>query len=95
MPNLEDYDIDEQVPSNIDSYYHAIQDLSSSDTSPTDLSFLHMNTRSLSCHFDELQSLLVNLNIDFHVVPVSETWDSFARPLSTNINIPGYTLLST
>ena len=54
-----------------------------------------MNIRSLSCHFDELQSLIVNLNIDFHVVAVSETWDSFARQLITNVNIPGYILLST
>ena len=53
-----------------------------------------MNIRSLSCHFDELQSLLSNLNSGFHVVAVSETWDSFARPLSTNVNIPGYTLFA-
>ena len=95
LPNLQDYDIDEHLPSNIDSSYHTIQDLSTSVTSPTDLSFLHMNIRSLSCHFDELHSLLVNLNIGFNVVAVSETWDSFARPLSTNVNIPGYTFLSS
>ena len=53
-----------------------------------------MNIRSLSCHFDELQSLSVNLNFAFNVVAVSETWDSFARPVNTNVNIPGYTLLS-
>ena len=32
-----------------------------------------MNIRSLSCHFDELHSLLVNLSIDPGVVAVSET----------------------
>ena len=95
MPNLQDYDIDEHLPSNIDSSYHSIHDLSTSTTSPTDLSFLHMNIRSLSCHFDELQSLLVNLNIGFNVVAVSETWDSFARPVSSNINMAGYTFLSS
>ena len=95
LPNLQDYDIDEHLPSNIDSSYHTIHDLSTLDTSATDLSFLHMNIRSLSCHFDELQSLLVNLNIGFNVVAVSETWDSFARPLSTNVSIPGYTFLSS
>ena len=95
LPNLQDYDINEQLPSNIDSSYHTIQDSSSSDTSPTDLSFLHTNIRSLFCHFDELHSLLVNLNIGFDVVAVSETWDSFESPLSTNVNIPGYTFLST
>ena len=95
MPSLQDYDIDEHSPSNIDSSYHTIQHLSTSDTSPTDLSFLHMNIRSLSCHFYELQSLLVNLKSGFNVVAVSETWDSFARPLSTNVIIPGYTFLSS
>ena len=95
LPNLQDYDIDEHLPSNIDSSYHTIQDVSTSDTSPTDLSLLHMNVRSLSCHFDELQSLLVNLNINFHVIAISETWDSITRPISTNVNIPGYTLFST
>ena len=82
MPNLQDYDIDEHLTSNIDSSYHTIQDLSTFDTYPTDLSFLHMNIRSLSCHFDELQSLLVTFNIGFNVVAVSETWDSFSRPLT-------------
>ena len=95
MPNLQDYDIDEHLPSNIDSSYHSVHDLSTSTTSPTDLSFLHINIRSLSCHFDELQSLLVNLNIGFNVVAVSETWDSFARPVSSNINMAGYTFLSS
>ena len=95
LPNLQDYDIDEHLPSNIDSSYHTIQDLSTLDTSATDLSSPHMNIRSLSCHFDELQSLLVNLNIGFNVVAVSGTWDSFARPLSSNVSIPGYILLSS
>ena len=95
LPNLQDYDIDEHLPSNIYSSYHTIQDLSASDTSATDLSLLHMKIRSLSCHFDELQSLLDNLNIGFNVVAVSETWDSFARPLSSNVSIPGYTFLSS
>ena len=87
VPNLQDYDIDEHLPSTTDSSYHANQDLSTFDTSPADLSFLHMNIRSLSCHFDELQPLLVNLDMGFNVVAVSDTWDS--------LMIPGYTFLST
>ena len=60
LPNLQEFDIDEHLLSNIDSSYQTIQDLSSFGTSPTDLSLLHINIRSLSCHFDDLQSLLVN-----------------------------------
>ena len=74
---------------------HTIQELSTSSTSHHDLSFLHMNIRSLSCHFDELLTLLSNLNISFDVVAVSETWDSFERPLSTNVDIPGYDFFSS
>ena len=54
-----------------------------------------MNIRSLSCHFDELLSLLTNLNVGFDVIAVSETLDSFERPLTMNIPIPGYTFLSS
>ena len=95
LPNLQDYDIGEHLPSNIDSSYHTIQDLSTFDTSPTHPSLFHMNIRSLSCRFDKLQFLLVNLNIGFNVIAVSETWDSFARPLSANIEIPGFTFISS
>ena len=62
LPNLQDYDIDEQLPTNMDSSYHTIQDLSS--------------------------------YISFDVVAISETWDTFESPLSTNVNISGYTFLS-
>ena len=95
LPDLQDYDIDEHLSYNINSSYRTIQELSISSTSHHDLSFLHMNIRSLSCHFDELLTLLSNLNISFDVVAVSETWDSFERPLSTNVEIPGYTFFSS
>ena len=96
LPNLQDYDIDEHLPSNIDSSYHTIQELSNYlETSPTDLSFLHMNIQSLSCHFDELLSLLTNLNIGFGVVAVSETWNTIERPITMNVTLPGYTFLSS
>ena len=92
---LDDHDIDEHLPSTIYSNYHTSHVLSVFKTSPTDLSLFHINIRSLSCRFDELQSLLVNLNTDFNVVAVSETWDSFERPLSTNNNIPGFKFFSS
>ncbi len=94
LHNLQDYDIDENLPSNIDSNYHTVQDVSSSDISDNDLSLFHMNVRSLSCHFDELHSVLVNLKIGFDVVAVTETWNSFDHPLSTNVDIEEYTFFS-
>ena len=92
LPDLQDYDIDEHVSYNSNSSYHTIQELSTSSTSRNDLSFLHMNIRNLSC---QVLPLLSNLNISFDVVAVSETWDSIERPLSTNVEIPGYTFFSS
>ena len=54
LPSLQDYDIDENMPSNISSNYHTIQYLSTSDVFPSDLSFLRMNTGSLFCYLDEV-----------------------------------------
>ena len=68
--------------------------MSYSDHSQNDFSLLHMNIRSLSCHFDELVSTLVSLEIKFDVVGVSETWDSLENPIKTNIDIPGYSFFS-
>ena len=95
LPSLQDYDVDEHLSSAINSNYHTIQDLSNSNISRKDFSLLHMNIRSLSCHFDDLHSLLVNLNVKFDVVGVSETWDSIKNPVSTNVNISGYSFFST
>ena len=67
------YNIDEHLPANINSSYHMCQDISNSDYSQNDFSLLHMNIRSLSCHFDELVSTLVSLEIksDFDSVLLS------------------------
>ena len=49
-----------------------------------------MNIRSLSLHVDELVSTLATLTINFDVIGVSETWNSFENPIKTNVEIPGY-----
>ena len=90
LPNLDDYDIDEHLPSNINSNYHTLQDLSTFSNSENDLSLFHMNVRSLSLHFDELFSTLATLKTNFDVIGVSETWNSFENPIKTNVEIPGY-----
>lgn len=94
LPNLGDYDIDEHLPANINSSYHTLQDISNLDHSQNDFALLHMNIRSLSCHFDELFSTLASLRIEFDVIGVSETWDSFENSIKTNIDIPGYSFFS-
>ena len=49
-----------------------------------------MNIRSLSCHYDEFVSTLVNLGVNFDVVAVSEIWHTFDNPIQMNVEIPGY-----
>ena len=46
LPNLSDYDIDEQMPQNIDSRYFTLPELSSLKSSSRDFSILHTNIRS-------------------------------------------------
>ena len=90
LPNLGDYDIDEHLPSNVNSSYYTLQDLSTLSTSDNDFSLFHMNTRSLSLHFDELISTIATLRINFDVIGLSETWNSIQNPIKTNVEIPGY-----
>ena len=90
LPNLHDYDIDEHLPSTVNSSYHTLQGLSTLSTSENDFSLFHMNTRSLSLHFDDLISTLASLKINFDVIGVSETWNSFDNPIKTNVQIPCY-----
>lgn len=94
LPNLDDYDIDEHIPSNVNSSYHTLQDLTTLNTSESDLSMLHLNIRSLSLHLDELVSTLATLKINFDVIGLSETWNSFENPIQINVEIPGYKYFS-
>ena len=43
LPNLSDYDIDEQMPQNIDSRYFTLLELSSLQLSSRDFSMIHTN----------------------------------------------------
>ena len=95
IPNLRDYDIDEQLPTSIQSQYYSVSELASLETKSQDLSILHTNVRSLSCHHDDLISLLGASNESFDVMGVSEIWHSEKRPIITNVDIDGYTFYST
>ncbi len=90
LPNLSDYDLDENLDLNINSQYCAVEGLASLHASPKALSIFHMNIRSLSLHHDEFHTLLSNLNVDFQVIGLSEIKVSNNAPLTTNVNLPGY-----
>ena len=95
LPNLSDYDIDEQMPQTIDSRYFTLPELSSMHYSAADLSILHTNIRSLSCHHEELIALCNQLTFHPDVIGVSEIWHSDNHPITTNVDIPGYSFYKT
>ena len=95
LPNLSDYDIDEHMPQNIDSHYFTLPELSSLQLSSNDFSILHTNIRSLSFHHDELVSLSAHTNLNLDVIGVSEIWHSNDNPISSDVDIPGYTFYKT
>ena len=95
LPNLSDYDIDEHMPQNIDSRYFTLPELSSLQLSSSDFSILHTNIRSLSLHHDELVSLSAHTKLNLDMIGVSEIWHSNDNPISSNVDIPGYTFFTT
>ena len=95
LPNLSDYDIGEHMPQNIESRYFTLPELSSIQLSSSDFSILHTNIRSLSLHHDELVSLSAHTKLNLDVIGVSEIWHSNDNPISSNVDIPGYTFVKT
>ena len=95
LPNLSDFDIDEHMPQTIDSRYFTLPELSSLQSSSGDFSILHSNIRSLSPHHDELVSLSAHTKLNLDVIGVSEIWDSNDNPISSNVDIPGFTFFKT
>ena len=95
LPNLSDFEIDEHMPQNIDSHYFTLPELSSLQLSSSDFSILHINIRTLSLHYDELVSLSAHTNLNLDVIRVSEIWHSNDNPISSNVDIPGFTFFKT
>ena len=75
MPNLDSFDLDENLIQTIDSKYNKIQELDRVHSNPQvpNFSLFYVNIRSLSKHFDELHSLLYSTKIPFDVIGVTET----------------------
>ena len=57
--------------------------------------FFHMNISSLSYNFDQLHTLLSEINISFDVIGITETRLTKQTLRTTNIDINGYNLEHT
>ena len=73
LPNLQGFDIDENFIHTINSHYFSLSELSKLSKARNDFSLIHMNLRSLSLHYDELCSLLVELKLPFDINAITET----------------------
>ena len=68
IPSLNSFDIDENFVHTIDFKYYRVQDLPKSTDHKANFSLFHANIRSLSKHFDKLQSLLFATKIPFDII---------------------------
>ena len=93
LPHLNDFDLDENLVHTINSKYHKISELSRMSTNNT-FSLFHVNIRSLSKHFDELQSLITSTKIPFDVIGISESKQLINQNFKINVNLEGYHLHS-
>lgn len=65
------------------------ENLTSFDNFP--FSLLHLNTRSLVKHYDDLLSLLASMDHMFNIIGCSETWIN-ERASTNTLNLDGYVL---
>ena len=93
MPNLHDYDMDENIIHTVNSNYYDVTAFAQIQKARDSLSLFHTNLRSLSAHFDELQLLLTALKAQFDVIGISETREQ-AKGYLKNVDFNGYVLHS-
>ena len=92
MPNLHDFDMDNNLIHKVNSKYYDI-DFPQIKKNSHAFSIFHLNIRSLSVHLEELQLLLNALKINFDVIGISETKEQSGGFLK-NVDLHGYTIHS-
>ena len=91
IPNLDNFDMDENDVQSISSKYFDISDFSKSNFSfSKQFSLLHVNTGSLSKNFDQLSAVLSALGIPFDVLSITETKRQIGKEFISNVSIDNY-----
>ena len=93
MPNLHDFDMDDNLIHKVNSKYYDIIDFPQIKKNSHAFSIFHLNIRSLSAHLEELLLLLNALKIKFDVIGISETKEQSGGFLK-NVDLHGYTIHS-
>ena len=91
---LSDNIILEQNDKTIHCKYYDKDNLNSKFKKNNHISFLHLNIRSLTKHFDNFQELLNSLDIRFKIIALSETRLITNSLAPHNLCIDGYSLVS-
>lgn len=98
LPNLNEFDPDLNIPTNINSKHYTPHEFHSStdlcNLSDKSISFLHGNIRSLSANVENFQRMLNTLNHSFKIIGLSETWISFNKDTIANLFLPGFDFIS-
>ena len=89
LSNLNYFDLDENLVHSIDSKYRKVSELSSMKINQT-FSLFHVNIRSLTKHFDELQTLINSAKISFDILGITESKQLVGTKFSVNVNMDGY-----
>ena len=94
LPNLNDFDIDENIINTINSKYYNVDELNKVQLSKQHFSVFHTNIRSLSKHHDTLHTQLSMINIPFDVIGISETKGQIDNEFISNVELRGYAMYS-
>ena len=95
LPNLSDYETDENLNLNISFQYCTVEEFAAIAVPEKDLTLFHMNVRSLSLHFEELSTILSCLNVNFQIIGLSEIRASGGDQIKINTELPGYNYYHT
>ena len=94
LPNLNDFDIDENIINTINSKYYSVDELNKVQLSKQHFSVFHTNIRSLSKHHDTLHTQLSMVNIPFDVIGIFETKEQIENEFISNVELRGYAMYS-
>ena len=93
VPNLHDFDMDDNLIHKVNSKYYDIIDFPQIKKNSHAFYIFHLNIRSLSADLEELQLLLNALKINFDVIGISETKEQSGGFLKY-VDLHGYAIHS-
>ena len=99
-PLLRDFDFDRNFTSNDDfdcfttRSFNDNQNVQQMISESDSFSKLYSNTRRLSSNFDDLTTMLADLNCQFNIIGITATKIKAGNPPVSNISLPGYTFIS-